>query len=106
MTPTIDVFGVNHTPIRVLLLLKQYNNPLPTDNLIEFYDARYNHTPNGQFISRYFLKTLTDNPDSIRQHGLNLYASIKDWAINPRTMSMILDWIAYQTYISPEEVNA
>jgi hypothetical protein len=100
MTPTIDVLGTNHTPIRVLLILKQYNSPLPTDNLVEFYDTRYNHTQSGQFITRYNLNTLTDNQDSLRQHGLNLYASVKDWSLNPRTMSLILDWIAYQTYVS------
>jgi hypothetical protein len=28
--------------------------------VIEFYDARYSHTPFGQFVSRYFVDTLKD----------------------------------------------
>jgi hypothetical protein len=69
------------------------------DPLVEFYDARHDHAvdPNGvqlgQFVSRYYLSTLTGkdrwNKESIfaSGHGLNLDGGVPDWSIDGAGMA-------------------
>jgi len=45
---------------------------------LEFYDQRYDHTPHGQFVTRYFAKTLAEHKAS----KLLLDAGIPDWFID------------------------
>ena len=66
-----------------------HDSPRP---MIEFYDARYPHTPHGQFVSRYYLDTLTDHPF---EHGLDLQGDVADWTIDADTLqTMIGDVLA------------
>ena len=66
------------------------NNCLNNDTanvLIEFYDARYQHTPYGQFISRYYAKTLKDH-----QGGLSLQGDVPEWQIDAENMKKVVAW--------------
>ncbi len=63
-------------------------------NMIEFYDSRYPHTPDGQFITRYYVETLREGN---KYAGLDLYGSVPDWKIDARTKEMVLDWVAYHS---------
>jgi hypothetical protein len=100
----IDILGINGTPMRVLLVSANEQRPNhPTaspakKDTVEFYDTRYPHTPDGQFIVEYYLETLQQ---SDRFSGLYLYGDEANWKIDARTKCMVLDWAAYHTYIRP-----
>jgi hypothetical protein len=63
--------------------------------LVEFYDLRHMHTPDGQFISRYTLDTYMEDYDN--SLGLDLMGYEPDWKINANTRMIIGDWIKYLT---------
>jgi len=69
-------------------------------DIVEFYDARYPHTPDGQFISRYYVETLKEGNKYV---GLDLQGDVPAWKIDARTKEMVLEWIAYHTYKRPED---
>lgn len=58
------------------------------DPLVEFFDSRYDHTPLGQFVSRYYLSTLLARPHS----GLCLDTGSLLWVVSEETMLDILTW--------------
>ena len=65
-------------------------------NLVSFYDTRYNHTQYGQFIGRYYASTLLglDGYGSgIKDRGLNLHGGIADWFINADNATDVVDFI-------------
>lgn len=47
---------------------------------IEFFDGRYPHTPCGQFVSRYYLKTLLESVQKSNR-GICLDGGVPDWAL-------------------------
>ena len=55
--------------------------------MIEFYDERYPHTEFGQFVSRYYVKTLATIPPNT---GLNLDDGIPDWTIDGATLNTMM----------------
>lgn len=61
--------------------------------MVEFYDARYTDaqgfTPRGQFVSRYFVRTLLDGSAS----GLMLEGSEREWDIDGATMARVRDYL-------------
>lgn len=57
--------------------------------LIEFYDSRFPFTPNGQFISRYYLSTLREHKAT---EGLNLHGGL---SINAAQLQIALDAVGY-----------
>ena len=59
--------------------------------LVEFYDTRYEHTDLGQFVSRYFIDTLTRG-----EVGLNLDGCEPEWTIHRPCMHRIRDWLRRQ----------
>ena len=59
------------------------------DPMLEFYDPRYQHTPIGQFVSRYHVKTLLEGNDS----GLMLDTQVNDWVVDQEQMTEIRDWL-------------
>ncbi len=59
--------------------------------LVEFYDTRYEHTDLGQFVSRYFIDTLTRG-----EGGLNLDGGVPAWSVNEPCMHRIRDWLRRQ----------
>jgi hypothetical protein len=52
------------------------NDSDSNDALVEFYDARYLHTPHGQFVSRYCAATFLDV-----KGGLCLQGGIPAWSL-------------------------
>lgn len=101
----IDVLG-HSGPIRAIFLPEgmpspNYPNMTMDSNKsnVEFYDRRYagpRFTPDGQFITRYYVSTLLEplkTQETIR--GLNLNGGIPDWSIGPRPYSLILIWLEY-----------
>ena len=68
-------------------------------NLVSFYDTRYDHTQYGQFIGRYYADTLlgldgwSSRGSSIRDRGLNLHGGIDDWSINADNANHVVDFI-------------
>jgi hypothetical protein len=84
-----DSYGLNDC------IMHGRNSRYPTaevnlkDPLIEFYDARYplHATVPGQFISRYYLSTLTEGlVKGGTIHGLSLDGGIRDWTASGETM--------------------
>lgn len=67
------------------------NNCLTHDKkepLIEFYDARYKHTPYGQFISRYYKETILEV-----NSGLILDGGVPEWKIEKAQMDEVKSWL-------------
>tara|TARA_R110000851_G_scaffold254964_1_gene407577 strand:- start:404 stop:694 length:291 start_codon:yes stop_codon:yes gene_type:complete len=65
-------------------------------NLVSFYDTRYNHTQYGQFIGRYYATTLLglDGYGSgIKDRGLNLHGGVDNWFINADNANHVVDFI-------------
>ncbi len=62
------------------------------DPLVEFYDTRYDHTPDGQFVSRYYKSTLMAN----NRDGLCLQGGVPDWQIDGDALKNIKEWLNVQ----------
>jgi len=101
--------GVNDTPLRVVLIPiteESPNFPIVKARIapvIEFYDLRYageRFTPDGQFISRYNLETLTSHTG-----GLDLHGSEPAWKIDEKEFSEIKSWASYVSYDKPLEMD-
>ena len=65
------------------------------DPLVEFYDARYDHTELGQFVSSYSASTLTGEGEwsfgsDSRETGLNLEGSVSDWFVDADQVKLAL----------------
>jgi hypothetical protein len=67
-----------------------------SDPLVEFYDLRYpfallkpDADTSGQFVSRYYLKTLLEHGDA----GLDLDGGVRDWKIDAAAMAEVIDWL-------------
>lgn len=107
MAYRMDILGATGIGMRVLLVLK--NEKCPNHNthseidMVEFYDLRYDHTPDGQFIAAFFLDDLND----IRYtgKGLILLGSEREWQIDDRTKGMVIDWAGYILYKTLEEIG-
>jgi len=120
--PFLDVTATNGVPFRVVLLLdgKSVNFPstnplLGTEPMVEFYDARYRNvrgfTPDGQFISRYYLETLLGRDEhqplgagKIRRYGLDLPGDVPNWTIDAATMRLVVAWLDTNT-LPPRELH-
>jgi hypothetical protein len=64
--------------------------------LVEFYDTRFPHTKHGQFISRYFAKTLIGECEYSYgdiSNGMNLDGGIPSWTISAKNGQAVVDWI-------------
>ena len=99
--PSLDVTAANGVPFRVVLLLDGKSDNFPAVGryyeagpLVEFYDARYRNvrgfTPDGQFVSRYYLESLVGRD---RRYGLDLQGDVSDWTIDASTMLSVILWL-------------
>lgn len=62
--------------------------------LVEFYDKKYDHTPDGQFTGgRYYAKTLIDDADRLRNSGLCLHGGVPSWVVTATDMTITLNFI-------------
>lgn len=91
----LDVENGNGITFRVVLLLdgQCINYPAASEitrrPLVEFYDSRFPHTPDGQFVSRYYLDTLLSG----RETGLDLQGDVPAWAIDDAGMNVVRHWL-------------
>lgn len=91
--PTFDVeepkYGLK---ARVVLCIGPHQkSDKPT---IEFYDTDYPHTAHGQFTGGgYYLETLLEDQEELRERGLNLHGGVRKWTLGPRAMTEVLDWV-------------
>ena len=61
--------------------------------IIEFYDARYEITPYGQFVSRYYASTLMEGYEKGRTaRGLCLDGGVPDWNVSGDALGRVLEW--------------
>jgi len=60
-------------------------------DLVSFYDARYEHKDLGQFVSKYYIKTILEG-----NSGLCLDGGVPDWSISQAGMQRIRVWIKAQ----------
>jgi hypothetical protein len=107
--PSLDVTAANGVPFRVVLLPDGKSDNFPysgswrsTEPLVEFYDARYRNvrgfTPDGQFISRYYLETLlTRGACRGEGYGLDLQGDVPNWTIDATTMRTVAIWLDTHT---------
>jgi hypothetical protein len=61
--------------------------------LVEFYDQRSDHTPLGQFVTRYRVKTLMERYDDTSNNGLNLDGNIHEWVLSNFAYAEVIDWL-------------
>lgn len=80
------------------------NNSLTHDEadpLVSFYDATHagqrEESPFGQFISRYYVRTLLKRHGGATVEGLCLEGSVPEWSIDDATMVTVIDWLRNQT---------
>lgn len=60
-------------------------------DVVKFYDARFlKFGELGQFVSDYYLFTLTDGEDG---YGLDLYGGVDNWYIDANNMDKIREWL-------------
>jgi hypothetical protein len=94
--PCLDVAGVAGL-IRAVYIPKGQTSPnFPekaiSDSLVEFYDLRYAHTPDGQFTGgRYYVKTLLASDSEF--HGLNLNGGVEAWKIDADAYQLVKSWL-------------
>ena len=90
-----DFTGPTGVPLRVVLIGRgdrwghencfPHTSAIPT---VEFYDRRYDHTPDGQPISEYFLTTFLAGSG-----GLSLHNGMSDWRISAENREEIAKWL-------------
>jgi len=78
----INITGVLGTPMRVVM---GERNGKPT---VRFYDARYTHTPDGQFITEYYAETLLEG-----SNGLDLQGGVPAWKVDKENMDAVREWL-------------
>ena len=61
--------------------------------MAEFYDARYPHTPLGQFVSRYYVSTLVADRAKLCEVGLDLQGDVPDWKVSPEAMTNVFTFL-------------
>jgi hypothetical protein len=61
---------------------------------VEFYDARYDHTPLGQFVSRYYVETILEGAGP---SGLDLMGYEASWKIDGQSMQIVRSWLHHET---------
>jgi len=89
----MDVVAENGIPFRVVVLVKGRSENFVTASmgersLVEFYDMRYSHTPDGQFTGhRIYLHDAIVAPEFILDYG------VEDWRIDSVTSRMVREWM-------------
>lgn len=91
----LDIENSQGVPFRVVYIPAGVSCPHCADsycdgeNRVEFYDRRYDLTPNGQFISAYFASTIVNKPVG----GIDLAGGVADWKIDTRAMFHVWSWV-------------
>lgn len=102
VTPTVhklDVVAGNEVPFRIVFCPTGMSEGRPAANkynkddrpIVEFYDRRYDHTPEGQFVCCYYVDTLL-NPEPSGGAFL-LWTDVPAWRLDGATMAMVVTWL-------------
>jgi hypothetical protein len=91
----VDVTSIHGIPFRVVYIpqgtaSKNYPS-VNTDRgpLVEFYDRRWAHTPDGQFVSRYYASTMLAHSSD----GLCLHGEVSAWVVDAATVQLVVAWL-------------
>lgn len=103
MLHKMDFIGNNGIPFRAVLIPAgedPENYPAAKSSKrhqIEFYDRRYNHTPDGQFTGgRYYVETFMEGYGCRTiLEGLSLQGDVPDWALSGTDWATVQNWVAY-----------
>jgi len=92
----MDVLAENGVAFRVVFLPWGTSENYPAAEsdvpMVEFYDLRYSHTPDGQFTGgRYNFADMVKDYRSFA--GLVLDGGIDEWRIDGDTMHMVRRWL-------------
>ena len=86
-----DITTQEVTPFRVRLVMngESYGKDdclthEGSEPLVEFFDKRFPHTPNGQFVSRYYLETVVK-----MSNGLNLDGGVDAWKVSKEGIDFV-----------------
>lgn len=72
--------------------------------VIEFYDARHEHTQYGQFVSRYYMSTLLEGYENGRtKTGICLQGNVPSWSVSGEALARILEWA--KTAVTERQLN-
>jgi hypothetical protein len=97
MIKRIDVIGINGIPIRVVFvgqneLCPNHPNHIEKHDMIEFYDSRFDNTPDGNLIIRYGYHTFKVLTRSSETFSLSPDLNIE---IDKHTADILSIWISY-----------
>lgn len=89
----LDVVAENGVPYRVVAVVDGKSKNFTTASLgdrtlVEFYDRRYTFTPDGQFVSRYYVDTMLEHSG-----GLNLHGGVDSWSLDSVTFRQVRSWL-------------
>jgi hypothetical protein len=92
----LNVTAANGIEFRIVYLADGQSVNRPAANkyntkglpLVEVYDVRYPHTPDGQFIADYFRDTFMEG-----EAGIDLAGGVADWKLDAGTMATVRDWL-------------
>jgi hypothetical protein len=94
-TYKLDVVAENGIPFRVVVLVdgrsENFNTSSMGDrSLVEFYDRRYDFTPDGQFTGhRLNLDTALEASQYVMDY------SVEAWSMDTRTSRTVRDWLYF-----------
>lgn len=89
MQHTVDVIGGNGVPFRIVYTPSAQDDHGNTVGAVEFFDRRWDHTANGQFVSSYWLGAILDGSNS----GIDLQGGVDDWTIDAINMGTVRFWL-------------
>ena len=90
----VDVVTDRGVPFRVTFGKREYRDGTHSPyDVVSFYDARYDFTEHGQFVSDYNPETLLERQ---RGYGLCLNGDYADWTIDGSTMNLVTSWLVHQ----------
>lgn len=89
----LDTVAENGISFRVVVLVNGKSENFSTASLgnrtlVEFYDRRYDFTPDGQFVSRYYLDTMLEHSGA-----LNLHGGVDNWTLDSVTFRQVRSWL-------------
>ncbi|CAE6822499.1 hypothetical protein R70006_06271 [Paraburkholderia domus] len=61
-------------------------------SMVEFYDARHDHSDRGQLVSRYFAETLLERDST---YGLQLDGGVREWSLSAESMHEVTAWVEH-----------
>jgi hypothetical protein len=89
MDEVYDFVTANGIPFRALI-----DRDIPGKPVVKFFDQRYDFTPDGQFVSSYYVSTLVGNGyDPLSNSGLCLDGGIPNWTIDARSFRTVAHWL-------------